>query len=868
MSVPRHREVFRSPLHDWRVAAAPQSGIAGGIRRRETPFVGRTALLRLIDETLDRIRTDRHVIVRLVGEAGIGKTRLLREIARRGLARGLDVRSFDDSAGVRLQTGSPGPPSQNAESPGGLSIVRAVPRHDEATPARLILVDLNARYGRLHELTESIFDAEPAIPTIVFLAVSASVGSCQPGEHRVLSALARQRMLHELEIPPLEASELFELASFVLDGPPQMRLFQTVDALSDGHPLLAEEVAWDLRRSGFIGHQHGSSFLLRDVPETYVPAVIASRVNSEVDSLDSDLIETLSAAAVLGRAFEFEVIASALPMSDEQILRHLEVGIDYGILRESSDASSDFAFTHELVRRVLYRRISQIRRRSLHQAMAEALERVAVPTDQHARDTPLAYHFTRGFDTGRALDYVLRAQANAENGRVWDQAIRYCREAWDLARRTEGGRVTLQIDLLEQLGALYFGQAETFATGASWREALHLCEQVGGVVRRAALTARLAALGPSWCSMDEAESAVQTALDSFDSAGAEREPDAATWLFDALHELGLAYQRLGRIPDAVGLLGRASGMADPDDWPRWALARVSLASALIGAGRSSEAVDLLRTAVTTLDSGAVERLERRHQRNHLRDPRRIRCLALGHLVRALAYLGDLDEAARLAETVVELERQFGMLGGRGQRSLAQVELALGRPGRAVAVLAERLRQSAAGSLSAHRVADLLLLAEAYLDRGDPNLAWETANDGINLIERTGAREHHAGLHLIVARALLARGEVEAARSTVVLARQAIAETGADAYLDVALSVEEACKAATVIRAAGDSAGALTSREREVLALMADGRTNRQIADVLVLSDKTVKRHLSNMFAKLGVGTRAAAVRCAFKSGML
>jgi DNA-binding NarL/FixJ family response regulator len=50
--------------------------------------------------------------------------------------------------------------------------------------------------------------------------------------------------------------------------------------------------------------------------------------------------------------------------------------------------------------------------------------------------------------------------------------------------------------------------------------------------------------------------------------------------------------------------------------------------------------------------------------------------------------------------------------------------------------------------------------------------------------------------------------------------------------------------------------------------MAEGRTNRQIAEVLVLSDKTVKRHLSNIFAKLGVGTRAAAVRCAFQKGLL
>jgi ATP/maltotriose-dependent transcriptional regulator MalT len=270
----------------------------------------------------------------------------------------------------------------------------------------------------------------------------------------------------------------------------------------------------------------------------------------------------------------------------------------------------------------------------------------------------------------------------------------------------------------------------------------------------------------------------------------------------------------------------------------------------------------------TLDAGSAERLTHRHQHNHLRDPRRIRCLALGHLVRALTYVGELAEAARLAETVIDLERELGMLGGRGERALAQVELARGRPDRAVAVLGERLRQSAAGSLSAHRVADLLLLAEAYLDGGDPNLALETANDGVNLSQRTGAKEHFSGLHVVVARALLARGEVEAALAAATLAQQAIDETGAGAYRDAVLAVEQACQAAALMRPAADNAGSLTPREREVVALMAEGRTNRQIAEVLILSDKTVKRHLSNVFAKLGVGTRAAAVRCAFKSGML
>ncbi|HLT69904.1 MAG TPA: helix-turn-helix transcriptional regulator [Acidimicrobiales bacterium] len=57
---------------------------------------------------------------------------------------------------------------------------------------------------------------------------------------------------------------------------------------------------------------------------------------------------------------------------------------------------------------------------------------------------------------------------------------------------------------------------------------------------------------------------------------------------------------------------------------------------------------------------------------------------------------------------------------------------------------------------------------------------------------------------------------------------------------------------------------LTAREREVLRLVATGRTNRDIASVLVISEHTVGRHLQNIFAKLGLSSRAAATAYAYE----
>ncbi|WP_244930696.1 helix-turn-helix transcriptional regulator [Nocardioides sp. W7] len=112
----------------------------------------------------------------------------------------------------------------------------------------------------------------------------------------------------------------------------------------------------------------------------------------------------------------------------------------------------------------------------------------------------------------------------------------------------------------------------------------------------------------------------------------------------------------------------------------------------------------------------------------------------------------------------------------------------------------------------------------------------------------------ARVRLVTGRALSAVGDAESARQELEIARATFRELGAT---PAAAEVER------LLRPAAHPAG-LTDREVEVLSLVASGRSNTQIAAVLVLSEKTVARHLSNIFVKLEVGSRTAAAAYAFE----
>jgi len=232
--------------------------------------------------------------------------------------------------------------------------------------------------------------------------------------------------------------------------------------------------------------------------------------------------------------------------------------------------------------------------------------------------------------------------------------------------------------------------------------------------------------------------------------------------------------------------------------------------------------------------------------------------ANGHPVqpgRALLWLGGgrVEDAAatarRLLVEVAEPVQRSGLLPAVVEVLVASGDLEAG---------AEAARELAelAGSFgcSALVAAASAASAQLALAGGDPAAALLAARAGLTGWARLGAPYESARCRVLLGRALRLVGD----------------EASAVGYLSEARGTFAALGAAPAEREAAELLGhtevpgGLSPREVEVLRLVAAGRSNPEVAAELLLSEKTVARHLSNIFAKIDVGSRTAAAAFAYE----
>jgi DNA-binding CsgD family transcriptional regulator len=168
----------------------------------------------------------------------------------------------------------------------------------------------------------------------------------------------------------------------------------------------------------------------------------------------------------------------------------------------------------------------------------------------------------------------------------------------------------------------------------------------------------------------------------------------------------------------------------------------------------------------------------------------------------------------------------------------------------------------------------LIESQVLVARGDLKKAARTALSGAAAAQEAGAPLWEGRCRTVAGEALAAAGQEDEARAELRRAADDLDARGAAGYRDAALRIlrqlgERPRPARTAAAVVGDETGALaalTPREREVAALVAEGRTNRQIGAQLHLSEKTIEKHVSSAMGKLGVSSRTGIARLVEREG--
>ena len=209
-----------------------------------------------------------------------------------------------------------------------------------------------------------------------------------------LAALRREGQLTQIGLERLTAAEAASLAAQLagqeLDAEMARRLYQD----TEGNALFVVETvrlglgaAEDPERQGSASgepKEQGSA------QQTRLPPTIQAVITARLEQLSAQTRELVSVAAVIGRAFSFEVLTAASGWNDEAVVEALDELVERRIIREQGTDSYDFS--HDKLREGAYTAMSRARRRLLHRRVADTIERLS-GTSQDASLADLAYHF-------------------------------------------------------------------------------------------------------------------------------------------------------------------------------------------------------------------------------------------------------------------------------------------------------------------------------------------------------------------------------------------------------------------------------------------------------------------------------------------
>jgi class 3 adenylate cyclase/tetratricopeptide (TPR) repeat protein len=463
-------ELIRAGEIETRIEAAAVKGL--------TRFVGRKNAVVALKEVWDRVKSGAGQVVGMVGEAGVGKTRLLLEFRTR-----LPQDQFAYLEGRCLHYGS---------SMAYLPILDILRSFFEIKKEDRDFIIQKKMKDRLLDLDERLANILPPLQDLLSLKVEdKGYLQLEPGEKKLrifeairdllireaqrrplivavddlhwidktsqeclgylIEWLANTRILLVLLYRPeythqwgnksyysrigveqLNIQASAELVQAILaDGKVVSELSELILSKAGGNPLFVEELTHSLLENGSIHRKDSQYVLARKTSEIDVPESIQGIVAARMDRLEENLKRIMQVASVIGREFAFRILQTIMGMRQELKSHLLNLqGLEF-IYEKSLFPELEYIFKHALTQEVAYNSLLQKRRQEIHARIGQAIESLYAERLEEFYEA-LAFHYARSDNKVKAIEYLDMASQKAVELCAAEEALAYFEEAMKL----------------------------------------------------------------------------------------------------------------------------------------------------------------------------------------------------------------------------------------------------------------------------------------------------------------------------------------------------------------------------------------------------------------------------------------------------
>jgi class 3 adenylate cyclase/tetratricopeptide (TPR) repeat protein len=630
-----------------------QASAARGLTR----FVGRQAEMEALYGALERAGAGHGQVAALVGEPGVGKSRLVWELTHSHRIQ----RSTSDPTSpswLMLESGSVSYSKATAYRP-VIDLLRAYCRIESRDDERTIREKVT---GKLLTLDEGLRPALPALLALLDVPPADDAWeTLDPAQRRrqTLDAVRRLLLRESREQPLLLVfedlhwidSETQALLDGLVDSLPTARILLVVnfrpeythswgnkgyytqlridplgqesaeellagllgndpslDALNallvertEGNPFFLEECVRSLVETGALVGERGAYRLVHDLPSVRVPATVQAILAARIDRLPAEEKRLLQIAAVIGKDVPDALLRAVADRGEDELRRGLTALQAAEFLYEASlFPELEYTFKHALTHEVAYGGLLQERRKTLHGRVLEAIERLYPDRlDEHVER--LAYHALRADVWEKAVAYARAAGQRAASRSAYREALSWFEQAITAIVHAPEDRPTREqaVDLRLDLQQVLIPLADFKRIRTCLDEALTIAQRLGDRSRLGriafAMTHCLWQLGEH----ERALTAAQDALTHADAVSDSSLEVATTYLTTHV------YRDLGEYRRAVsGLRRTVDVLAGPLVRERFGLAgypavmsRALLSSCLADLGRFPEAIENAQIAI-------------------------------------------------------------------------------------------------------------------------------------------------------------------------------------------------------------------------------------------------------------------------------